>query len=160
MILKPLRMVTKTACVVPTDVEDRFAVLVYVDGKLDSAHLPTNLEDANRLVDKLIATPAPHPKPNFRNFQKSMEKLYAELGDDENEGYEQDQTIDVEIANADGKRVFVTQRQAQRLQWMYLKLQRQLTDEEVFCALNDFESQQIDLQKLNLATGRAVYVEL
>lgn len=54
MIFSPLRIVTKTACVVPTDVPDRFVVLVYVDGKLDSAHPPTNLRDADLLVDKVI----------------------------------------------------------------------------------------------------------
>lgn len=53
MLNSPVRVISKVITVVSTDNADRFCVVVYVDGKVDSAHLPMSRDEANSLADAI-----------------------------------------------------------------------------------------------------------
>jgi len=54
MIHCPVRVVSKLIVVCATDKEYRYCVVVYVNGKVDSSHLPMSIEEANTLADSII----------------------------------------------------------------------------------------------------------
>ena len=56
MLLNPVKVVTKTITICGTSDPDRFCVVVYVDGKLDSAHPPMSLEEAKARADEMTHT--------------------------------------------------------------------------------------------------------
>lgn len=62
MLNTPVKVISKTITVVSTDNPDRFGVVVYLDGKLDSAHLPMSRDEATALAAAIANGDSPHAR--------------------------------------------------------------------------------------------------